>query len=99
MKTPLKTLAVLALAGASAASLADYTVQINGNYNTSSTVGNVNTAASGDHADSSVNVAGVQGRALVQGNFNATAQAGNINSSAQGNSAAARVNLGGVQTN
>ena len=98
MKTFAKTLAALAFAGFSAASFAEYTVEIYGNYNTNSTVGNVSTTVNGNGSHADVNVAGIQGNAKITGNYTATAQVGNITSNVQGANASANVNIGGVQT-
>jgi hypothetical protein len=99
MKAIPKTLLALLLAGFAAASLADgFPVEIYGNFNTASTVGNVSSTVSGANARGDINVAGIQGNARVTGSYNATVQAGNISSNVQGDGASASINAGGVQT-
>jgi len=99
MQTLHKTLLSILLAGFAASSLADgFPVEIYGNFNTSSTVGNVSSTVNGSNARGDVNVAGIQGNARVIGSYTANVQAGNISTNVQGNGASGSVNIGGLQT-
>ena len=95
--TPTRIITAAALALAlSAPAFAEYTVEIHGNYTTESHVGAVDAKASGQNADASINVTGVQGSGLVD--YSAKATTGNLTSSATGTAATARQNIGGIQS-
>jgi hypothetical protein len=80
----------------SAPAFADgFVVDIHGNYNTNTRVGDVKAAASGEKARADINIAGVQGSGLVD--YSATVVGGNIATSATGQNASSLANVGGVQ--
>jgi hypothetical protein len=96
MKNLRKTLLAAALLTAvGTASAEGFVVFAGGNFTTNTNVGQVNARADGRNSRADINVAGVQGSALID--YSSTVNAGRIDTSATGETASARANLGGLQ--
>lgn len=95
--TTIKTavFAALALTFAAPTFAAGFVVDVHGSFTTSTRVGNVSANANGEKAKADINVAGVQGSAMVD--YTTTVNAGNIATSATGTNASSMGNIGGVQ--